>query len=79
MFDDDRYWVVDVTHAKDDPHDLLMEISVTNAGPETSTLHVLPHLWFRNTWSWDVDAERPTLAATGPDHGRASTTRGSAS
>ena len=67
VFDDDRYWVVDVTHAKDDPHDLLMEISVTNAGPETSTLHVLPHLWFRNTWSWDVDAERPTLAATGPD------------
>ena len=70
VFDDDRYWVVDVTHAKDDPHDLLMEVSVTNAGPETSTLHVLPHLWFRNTWSWDVDAERPTLRATGPDRGR---------
>ena len=70
VFDEDRYWVVDVTHAKDDPHDLLMEIRVTNAGPETSTLHVLPHLWFRNTWSWDVDAERPTLAATGPDQVR---------
>ena len=67
MFDDDRYWVVDVTHAKADPHDLLMEISVTNAGPETSTLHVLPHLWFRNTWSWDVGAERPALQAAGAD------------
>ena len=56
VFDDDRYWVVDVVHAKADPQDLLMEIRVTNAGPETDTLHVLPHLWFRNTWSWDVGA-----------------------
>jgi hypothetical protein len=64
-FDEDRYWVVDVVHAKADPHDLLMEISVTNAGPAESTLHVLPHLWFRNTWSWDVDAERPGLRASG--------------
>ena len=53
VFDDDRYWVVDVVHAKDDPQDLLMEIRVTNAGPQADTLHVLPHLWFRNTWSWD--------------------------
>ena len=67
VFDDDRYWVVDVVHAKADPHDLLMEISVTNAGPEEATLHVLPHLWFRNTWSWDVGAERPALRATGAD------------
>ena len=65
-FDDDRYWVVEVTHAKGDPHDLLMEVSVTNAGPEASTLHVLPHLWFRNTWSWDLDADRPSLQTTGP-------------
>ncbi len=66
VFDDDRYWVVDVVHAKADPHDLLMEISVTNAGPEESTLHVLPHLWFRNTWSWDAGVERPTLRGLGP-------------
>ena len=65
-FDDDRYWVVEVTHAKADPHDLLMEISVTNAGPEAATLHVLPHLWFRNTWSWSVGGDRPTMRATGP-------------
>ncbi len=67
VFDDDRYWVVDVVHAKADPHDLLMQISVTNAGPDRATLHVLPHLWFRNTWSWDVAAPRPTLQATAPD------------
>ena len=67
VFDDDRYWVVDVVHAKADPHDLLMEISVTNAGPEDATLHVLPHLWFRNTWSWDVGAQRPGLRAIGSD------------
>ena len=67
VFDDDRYWVVDVVHAKADPHDLLMEVRITNAGPETASLHVLPHLWFRNTWSWDVGADRPSLRATGPD------------
>ncbi|WP_156023061.1 glucosidase [Terracoccus sp. 273MFTsu3.1] len=67
VFDDDRYWVVDVVHAKADPHDLLMEVRVTNAGPDVATLHVLPQLWFRNTWSWDVGAIRPALRATGPD------------
>jgi hypothetical protein len=66
VFDDDRYWVVDVVHAKADPHDLLMEVRVTNAGPDTATLHVLPQLWFRNTWSWDVEAERPSLSYAAP-------------
>ena len=79
VFDDDRYWVVDVVHAKADPHDLLMEISVTNAGPEEATLHVLPHLWFRNTWSWDVG--RRTARRCGPTAPTGSrwTTPGSAS
>jgi hypothetical protein len=67
-FDDDRYWVVEVVHAKGDPDDLLMEISVTNVGPDEETLHVLPHLWFRNTWAWDVGARRPVLRAV--DDGR---------
>ncbi|GAB3055916.1 glucosidase [Intrasporangium mesophilum] len=66
IFDDDRYWVVDVVHAKADPHDLLMQVRVTNAGPETATLHVLPQLWFRNTWSWDADAARPSLRSADP-------------
>jgi mannosylglycerate hydrolase MGH1-like protein len=61
-FDDDRYWIVEVDYAKGDPHDLLMTIRVTNAGPETETLHVLPTLWYRNTWAWEVDPpERPDL------------------
>ena len=55
IFDDDRYWVVDVHYAKADPTDILMAISVTNAGPDTELLHVLPTMWYRNTWSWDAE------------------------
>ncbi len=44
-----------------------MQISVTNAGPDSATLHVLPHLWFRNQWSWDVGSSRPALRASGSD------------
>jgi hypothetical protein len=65
VFDDDRYWIVEVRYAKADPTDVLMAITVTNAGPETDTLHVLPTAWFRNTWSWDADAPKPVLAGTG--------------
>ena len=64
IFDDDRYWVVDVQYAKADPTDVLMTICVTNAGPDTELLHVLPTMWYRNTWSWDADGTRPTMAAT---------------
>ena len=64
-FDEDRYWIVEVHYAKADPFDLLMSIQVTNAGPEAETLHVLPTAWFRNTWSWELDAPKPVLAATG--------------
>src|SRR5262249_41797832 len=65
VFDDNRYWIVEVHYAKADPDDILMRISVTNAGPDTDTLHVLPTAWFRNTWSWELDATRPGMAATG--------------
>ena len=64
-FDDDRYWIVEVDYAKGDPHDLLMTVRVTNAGPDTETIHVLPTAWYRNTWAWDVDAEKPELRAGG--------------
>jgi hypothetical protein len=64
IFDDDRYWVVDVQYSKADPTDILMTISVTNAGPDTELLHVLPTMWYRNTWSWDTGVDAPTLAAT---------------
>jgi hypothetical protein len=62
-FDDDRYWIVDVSYAKADPRDLLMTIQVTNAGPDAAILHVLPTAWYRNTWSWDVGAPRPAMTA----------------
>ncbi len=75
VFDDDRYWVVTVDYAKAAPRDLLMNISVTNAGPETATLHVLPTLWFRNTWSWEyADHPEPSMRLTAgrivADHSR---------
>ena len=65
IFDDHRYWVVTVDYAKAGPHDLLMRITIENAGPEAATLHVLPTLWYRNTWSWGYDAEKPGLRFDG--------------
>ena len=65
IFDSGHYWVVEVHYAKSDPGDLLMAITVANAGPEPATLHVLPTAWFRNTWSWDESEPRPALAAAG--------------
>ena len=68
-FDDGRYWIVEVDYAKADPDDLLMRISVTNAGPDQARLHVLPTAWFRNTWAWGDDAgvpAGPRLAAALP-------------
>jgi hypothetical protein len=66
VFDDDRYWIVEVDYAKADPQDLLMSVRVTNAGPDEATLHVLPSMWYRNTWSWDTDAPKPQMVATDP-------------
>ncbi len=66
IFDENRYWVVTVDYAKGAPRDLLMRITVENAGPEEATLHVLPTLWFRNTWSWGYDHHpKPTLRLDG--------------
>jgi hypothetical protein len=63
IFDDDRYWAVDVRYAKACPDDVLMRIEIHNAGPDAATLHVLPTVWFRNTWAWDVSAQRPEIRA----------------
>jgi hypothetical protein len=61
VFDGNRYWIVEVDYVKAGPTDLIMVVRATNAGPERDTLHVLPTVWFRNTWAWDVDAPRPRL------------------
>jgi hypothetical protein len=61
VFREDRYFDVVVEYAKADPEDILIRISVTNRGPEAVPLHVLPTIWFRNTWSWSPGAQRPSL------------------
>ncbi len=55
VFDDDRYFDVFVEVAKAAPEDILFKISIANRGPAPAVLHVLPTLWFRNTWSWFTD------------------------
>ena len=62
IFEDDRYWDVFVEYAKADVADILMRITVHNRGPEEATIHLLPQLLFRNTWSWD-NSEKPVLSA----------------
>ena len=61
IFDDDRYFDVFVEYAKGNPEDVLIQISVHNRGPEAAQIHLLPTLWFRNTWSWEKDEAKPSL------------------
>lgn len=65
VFDEGRSFDVQVEYAKAGPEDILIRITASNRGPEAATLHVLPTLWFRNTWSWAPGAERPVLEACG--------------
>jgi len=67
VFDDDRYFDVFVEYAKDSAEDVLVRITIENRGPEPATLHVLPTLWFRNTWSWGVSSPRPVLREKASD------------
>ena len=64
IFDDDRYFDVFVEYAKAGPDDILMRITAHNRGPDLAELHVLPQVWFRNTWSWKVDGPKPSIART---------------
>jgi Mannosylglycerate hydrolase MGH1-like glycoside hydrolase domain len=66
IFDGNRYFDVVVTYAKGDCEDILIEIEVTNCGPEPASIDVLPTIWFRNTWSWHPNPQRPALGAAGP-------------
>ena len=66
ILDDDRYFDIEVEYAKATEDDILMRITAHNRGPEAATLHVLPQVVFRNTWSWDPDAPKPGLTRTGP-------------
>jgi hypothetical protein len=62
VFDQSRYFDVFVEYGKHTAEDILIKIIVVNRGPETAGLHLLPTLWFRNTWSWTADAARPSIA-----------------
>ena len=78
VFDDGRYFDVYVEYAKNTPEDLIIRLTVHNRGSEAALLHLLPTLWFRNTWSWTrVACTKPrltrlderTLAAFHPELG----------
>jgi Mannosylglycerate hydrolase MGH1-like glycoside hydrolase domain len=64
VFNGDRYFDVFVEYAKASPEDILVEITIHNRGAEAATLHVLPTIWFRNTWSWGSNTPRPELVQT---------------
>ncbi len=63
IFDDNRYWIVTVDYAKAGPDDICVSIKARNAGPDEAELHILPTLWFRNTWTWEENGYRPRLRA----------------
>ncbi len=69
IFDEDRYFDVVVEYAKAAPDDILMVVSAYNRGPDAATLHLLPTLWFRNTWSWGDDVPRPELHGVNDEAG----------
>src|SRR5947207_3094224 len=63
IFDEDRYFDVVVEYAKGAHDDIVMLVTAHNRGPDPATLHLLPTLWFRNTWSWGDPIPRPTISA----------------
>ncbi len=66
IFDDDRYFDVFIEYAKADVADILLRIEIVNRGPVEATIHVLPTLLFRNTWSWTNDLGRPRFNGGSP-------------
>ncbi|HEY7065208.1 MAG TPA: glucosidase [Chloroflexota bacterium] len=63
VFDRDRYVDIFVEYAKAAPEDVLIRITARNHGPDAASLHLLPTLWFRNTWSWDDHSPKPLLTS----------------
>ena len=62
-FAEKRYFDVFIEYGKADQEDILCRISVVNRGPDPASIHVLPHIWFRNTWSWGYGRPKPELRA----------------
>jgi hypothetical protein len=61
ILDDDRYWDVTVDYAKAAPDDICLRVRIRNTGPDEASLHILPTIWFRNTWSWGLDDRKPAI------------------
>ncbi|MGH7794802.1 MAG: MGH1-like glycoside hydrolase domain-containing protein [Candidatus Binatia bacterium] len=61
IFDDDHYFDVIIEYAKATPEDILIRIEAVNRGVEAAELHLLPTVWFRNTWAWGLDERKPKL------------------
>src|SRR5215208_1157134 len=69
IFDDNRYFDVIVEYAKASPEDLVIRVTIENRGPDAAPIHLLPHLWFRNTWTWsEPPGPKPRIqpGPTGP-------------
>jgi hypothetical protein len=64
-FDEDRYFDIFIEYAKNSPDDVLARITVHNRCSEAATIHLLPQVWFRNTWSWGGDSHKPRMSALG--------------
>ena len=65
VFSEQRYFDVTVEYAKASTDDILMQVTVTNRGPDAAPLHILPHLWACNTWSWEPNQPKPLLQLDG--------------
>src|SRR5262249_40071401 len=68
IFDESRYFDVEVEYAKVAPEDTLCRITVHNRGPDSAALSVLPTLWFRNTWSWSDGESKPRISRVPAAH-----------
>lgn len=71
LFHEGRYFDVQMEYAKSSPDDLLIRYRVTNHGPEAAVIHILPNIWFRNTWTWGCEHEgctpKPKIKKSGSD------------
>jgi hypothetical protein len=68
-FNENRYFDVEVLYAKAAADEIHIRIGASNRGPEAAELHLLPTLWFRNTWSWSSDSPKPSMRIADPSHG----------
>jgi hypothetical protein len=67
VFDDDRYFDITIEYAKARPEDIVIRVEAINRGPAPAPLHILPHLWFRNTWAWGPEPGPEPTIRLGPE------------